>query len=376
MNRAATTLLPIALLVLLSGPAVARAQDPQTAPPASAAAAPATPDTSAAAPAAPAAAGQPAGGADPWAALGLPPAGAAGAGQAAGSDDLWGFDTEAKVETWADILRPQATDLALMSLFFGFALVSFFRKSQPLKYATLAMSVAYLGITKSTLISVTDIFRFVHWDFPEFKYSIAWYLIGTFTVVTTLLWGRLYCGRICAFGALTQLLDAVVPKKIRWEPSAKVERYAGYVKYVLLVAVVGYYAVTDHFTIYRYVEPFWMYTRQGSVLLWTMLGTLLVASVVVRNLYCRFLCPVGAMLGLISQVTTLFRIKRWSECKTCKICERTCEWGAIRGPQIVRSECVRCDDCERLYEDEQKCVHWIVVHRKAKNLRVGEKVGA
>ncbi len=376
MNRAATTLLPIALLVLLSGPAVAPAQEPQAAPPANAAAAPATPDTPAAVSGAAGVPAQPAGGADPWAALGLPPAGAAGAGQAAGSDDAWGFDTEAKVETWADILRPQATDLALMSLFFVFALVSFFRKSQPLKYATLAMSVAYLGITKSTLISVTDIFRFVHWDFPEFKYSIAWYLIGTFTVVTTLLWGRLYCGRICAFGALTQLLDAVVPKKIRWEPSAKVERYAGYVKYVLLVAVVGYYAVTNHFTIYRYVEPFWMFTRQGSVLLWTMLGTLLVASVVVRNLYCRFLCPVGAMLGLISQVTTLFRIKRWSECKTCKICERTCEWGAIRGPQIVRSECVRCDDCERLYEDEQKCVHWIVVHRKAKNLRVGEKVGA
>ena len=372
MNRAATTLLPIALLVLLSGPAAARAQEPQTAPPASAAASPTTPEQ----PAAAAAAGQPAGGADPWAALGLPPAGASGAGQAAAGDDLWGFDTAAKVETWADILRPQATDLALMSLFFAFAMVSFFRRSQPLKYATLAMSVAYLGVTKSTLISVTDIFRFVHWDFPEFKYSIAWYLIGTFTVVTTLLWGRLYCGRICAFGALTQLLDAVVPKKLRWEPSATVERYAGYVKYVLLVAVVGYYAVTDHFTIYRYVEPFWMYTRQGSVLLWTMLGTLLVASVVVRNLYCRFLCPVGALLGLISQVTTLFRIKRWSECKTCKICERTCEWGAIRGPQIVRSECVRCDDCERLYEDEQKCVHWIVVHRKAKNLRVGEKVGA
>lgn len=378
MNRAATTLLPIALLVLLSGPAAVRAQEPQTAPPASAVAAPATPDTPAAAPAAPAAAaaGQPAGGADPWAALGLPPAGASGAGQAAAGDDAWGFDTEAKVETWADILRPQATDLALMSLFFAFAMVSFFRRSQPLKYATLAMSVAYLGVTKSTLISVTDIFRFVHWDFPEFKYSIAWYLIGIFTVATTLLWGRLYCGRICAFGALTQLLDAVVPKKIRWEPSAKVERYAGYVKYVLLVAVVGYYAVTDHFAVYRYVEPFWMFTRQGSVLLWTMLGTLLVASVVVRNLYCRFLCPVGAMLGLMSQVTTLFRIKRWSECKTCKICERTCEWGAIRGPQIVRSECVRCDDCERLYADEHKCVHWIVVHRKAKNLHVGAKVGA
>ncbi|MGC4085812.1 MAG: 4Fe-4S binding protein [Vicinamibacterales bacterium] len=156
--------------------------------------------------------------------------------------------------------------------------------------------MAYLGVTKSTLISVTDIFRLVHFDFPQFKYSLAWYLIAGFTVVTTLLFGRLSCGRICAFGALTQLLDAVVPKRLRWEPSATVERYAGYVKYALLFGVVGYYAATDHFTIYRYVEPFWMCTRQGTVVLWTMLGMLLLATLVVRNLYCRFLCPVGAAL--------------------------------------------------------------------------------
>ena len=278
-----------------------------------------------------------------------------------------------QTESWGDILRPQAADLAITTAFFIFALVSFFKKSQPLKYAALTMSVAYLGVTKSTLISVTDIFRLIHLDFPQFKYSLAWYLIAGFTVVSTVIWGRLYCGRICAFGAFTQLLDAVVPKKLRWEPPAHIERYAGYVKYGLLVSVVAYYALTDHFTIYRYVEPFWMYTRQGSVVLWTMLGMLLLATLVVRNLYCRFLCPVGAMLGIISQATTVLRIKRWSECKTCRICERTCEWGAIRGPQIVRSECVRCDDCERLYDDQKKCVHWIVIHRKSQNLAVGSR---
>ena len=84
----------------------------------------------------------------------------------------------------------------------------------------------------------------------------------------------------------------------------------------------------------------------------------------VRNLYCRFLCPVGAMLGIISNLT-VFKIKRWSECKTCKICEKTCEWGAIQGPKIVKSECVRCDDCERLYMDQQKCPHWIILRRKS-----------
>ncbi len=77
-----------------------------------------------------------------------------------------------------DILRPQAWDLGITTAFFVFALVSFFRRSVALKYATLAMSVAYLGVTKSTLISVTDIFRFVHLDFPQFKYSLAWYLIA------------------------------------------------------------------------------------------------------------------------------------------------------------------------------------------------------
>ena len=60
----------------------------------------------------------------------------------------------------------------------------------------------------------------------------------------------------------------------------------------------------------------------------------------------------------------MFRIKRWAECNSCKICEKTCEWGAIRGPKIIASECVRCDDCERLYMDQKRCPHWIILRRK------------
>ena len=73
----------------------------------------------------------------------------------------------------------------------------------------------------------------------------------------------------------------------RFLPPAKVERYAGYVKYALLVAVVGYYIVTRHLTVYRYVEPFWMYSREATPVLWAMLGVLLLATLVVRNLYCQ-----------------------------------------------------------------------------------------
>jgi NosR/NirI family transcriptional regulator, nitrous oxide reductase regulator len=273
-------------------------------------------------------------------------------------------------ETWGDLLRPQALDLTLLAAFIALALVSFFRKSVRWKYAALVAAVGYLGFYKSSLMSISDVFRLTDLNLPPFSYSLAWYLFSGFVVVSTVLWGRLYCGRICAFGALTQLMDAVLPKKIRVDVPPAIERKAIWIKYGLLGALVLYYVVTkDLARPVQYAEPFWMFSLFGTTPMWIGLGVLLTATVFVRNLYCRFLCPVGAALGIISNLT-VFKIKRWSECKTCKICEKTCEWGAIQGPKIIKAECVRCDDCERLYLDQQKCPHWIILKRKGKNLFV------
>jgi len=272
-------------------------------------------------------------------------------------------------ETWRDILGPQAIDLALLIGFIALALVGFFRKSVRLKYITLAAAVGYMGFVKSRLISVVDLFAVADWNLPVFKYNLAWYLLSFFVLASTVLWGRLYCGRICAFGALTQLMDLIVPRKLRVEVPAKLEQRANTIKYGLLVAVVVYFVATRDVAIYRYVEPFWMFGLFGTTAMWIGLAVLLLATVFVRNLYCRFLCPVGALLGVISKLT-VFKIKRWSECNTCKICEKTCEWGAIRGPKIIEAECVRCDDCERLYLDQQKCPHWIILRRKGDKLFV------
>ena len=273
------------------------------------------------------------------------------------------------VETWQDILAPQALDLALLTAFVALALVGFFRKSVRLKYVTLAAAVGYMGFVKSRLVSVVDLFAVADLNLPVFKYNLAWYLLSFFVIVSTVLWGRLYCGRICAFGALTQLVDAVVPAKLRLEVPVKLEQRANWIKYGLLVAVLAYFIATRDVSVYRYVEPFWMFGLFGTTAMWIGLAVLLLATVFVRNLYCRFLCPVGALLGVISKLT-VFKIKRWSECNTCKICEKTCEWGAIRGPKIIESECVRCDDCERLYLDQQKCPHWIILRRKGEKLFV------
>ena len=285
------------------------------------------------------------------------------ADQPAPADDLWQFEDEEEVETWGMLLRDQAGDLLLFVAFAALALVSFFRKSVRLKYVTLVAAVVYLGFSKSQLISIVNIHGLLTGNLPVFKYSLAWYLFAGFTLVSTVLWGRLYCGRVCAYGALTQLMDRIVPARLRVDVPKWLERRAALVKYGLLGATLLYFLLTSDIGAYRYVEPFWMFTRQASTGMWIGLAMLLVATVFVRNLYCRFLCPVGAALGLLSKLT-VFGIKRWSECNTCKICEKTCEWGAIRGPQIVMTECVRCDDCERLYADTVKCPHWIIIARR------------
>jgi len=284
--------------------------------------------------------------------------------------DPWGFEEEQE-DTWQDILRPQAADVILTTAFLAFAMVSFFKKSVPLKYVTFALAVGYMGFYKSNLISIVNIFGVMDRNLPIPRHNVMWYIFALFTVVSTVLWGRVYCGRICAYGALTQAMDATLPKKLRVEPPVWLERRAAWIKYGLLGGLIVYYLITHNLMVYRYVEPFWLFARTSSgssatetAALWTGLGLLLVATVFVRNMYCRFLCPVGAMLGVLSNLT-VFKIKRWSECNTCKICEKTCEWGAIQGPTIVKSECVRCDDCERLYMDQKKCPHWIIILRKA-----------
>ncbi len=254
-------------------------------------------------------------------------------------------------------------DLIAIIAFFALAVVSFLKKSVPLKYATMVVAIAYMGFTKGNLVSLVHIFGLLEWSFPIFEHNLSWYVLMIFTLLSTVLWGRLYCGRICAFGALTQLMDRIIPARFRYELPPRVEKKAIYLKYVILVAVLIYFLITRDNFVYKYVEPFWMFTLSGSTVMWVLLTILLLVTVFIRNFYCRYLCSVGAALGVISKFT-IFGIKRWKQCDTCRLCEKVCEWGAIEGPKISMAECVRCDDCEILYDDKDHCVHWLMIKKR------------
>jgi polyferredoxin len=227
------------------------------------------------------------------------------------------------------------------------------------------LSVALLGVYQSHLVSITNVLGSLTATWPFHRESLAFSALVIFMLVTTVLWGRVYCGRVCAFGALTQLIDAIVPSRLQVRIPAKLEARASLIKYGILFGAIAWYLATHENSFYRYIEPFWMFSFEATTPLWIGLGVLLVASIFVRNLYCRFLCPLGAALGLLSNLS-VFRIKRWSECSTCQLCEKACEWGAIRKRQIVMAECVRCDDCEILYDSRTKCPHWLLIAKRAR----------
>src|SRR5262249_33453543 len=78
----------------------------------------------------------------------------------------WNFSDDDAVPSWADDLKDQAADLALFVAFAGLALVSFFRKSELLKWITMGTAVIYLGFVRSQLITVVNIFGLVVWNLP------------------------------------------------------------------------------------------------------------------------------------------------------------------------------------------------------------------
>ena len=64
----------------------------------------------------------------------------------------WNFSDDEAVPTWTDDLKDQAADLALFAAFAVLALVSFFRKSELLKWITMGTAVIYLGFVRSQQI--------------------------------------------------------------------------------------------------------------------------------------------------------------------------------------------------------------------------------
>ncbi|MBQ6914326.1 MAG: 4Fe-4S binding protein, partial [Kiritimatiellae bacterium] len=177
-------------------------------------------------------------------------------------------------------------------------------------------------------------------------------------LLVTALWGRVFCGWLCAFGALGEALGFVARRlRIPQLPrSVKVDRALRWVKYAVLA-----FLVVAVWPLALPIDASWspwsafglLTSRNPSVMraaLATVGGALLlgivVTSLFVERFFCRCLCPLGALLAPVSRLR-LFRVTRKAGCTGCAACTRACpmnvpvhESGAANSGECIG--CLRC----------------------------------
>ena len=86
---------------------------------------------------------------------------------------------------------------------------------------------------------------------------------------------------------------------------------------------------------------------QSALVVAIMFVVILGLSILSRRFWCRNLCPLGALLGLLSKVSLLMRSVDRDSCSECKVCSRGCKMGAINADFVSteKSECIFCLNC-------------------------------
>jgi ferredoxin len=252
--------------------------------------------------------------------------------------------------------------------------------------ATTLVFIDYRNILPEKLISSIVYLQFVP-SLLKFINLVSITILG-FIVVTilTLLFGRVYCSTICPLGILQDVISRIArkfkKKKKRYyafskphnilrysllalsiivfllgsvfvisllDPYSNFGRIMTYFgKPVVVLANNGISAVLEKFDIFSLFP-----VNLVKVPLWVMVFPVIIVVLVVwlsvahGRLYCNTVCPVGALLGLLSKVA-LFRIIIDEEgCTQCSLCARVCKASCMNFSQaeVDFSRCVGCYNC-------------------------------
>jgi NosR/NirI family nitrous oxide reductase transcriptional regulator len=197
-------------------------------------------------------------------------------------------------------------------------------------------------------------------------------LLG-FVIVGFFIWGRgVFCGWLCPFGALQELLAKLAQRLgvAQISLSHRLQRRLWPLKYVVLAGLmVAALQSATALGIAAEVEPFktaitLQFARPWPFVLYVVL--LLVAGLFVERAFCRFLCPLGAIMALGGKLRLISALKRRSECGSpCQLCARRCPIQAIAPDgRIDMDECFYCLDCQIIYYDVSACPPLVLQQRR------------
>lgn len=289
---------------------------------------------------------------------------------------------------WREALLNRQSDLIPLGIllvallaFQGAALkpLARLRNFIPLRLVILGVVTVFIGWWGQGQLSIVTVLGVIRtaWEGGNFgfllydPFSLA---VWGAAIIGFVAWGRgLFCGWLCPFGALQEFAH-YIGRALRLpqiEPSALWDARLKYVKYVLLVGMIGtvFWAPNSVDKVAE-IEPFktaittffvreWYYVAYAAA--WLLLGTVLFKG------FCRYVCPLGAFMAIGGLLRGRDWIERRAECGSpCQLCKVKCNYGAIKKTgEIDYSECFQCLDCVTIFEDPKTCVPRVLETRRA-----------
>ncbi len=219
------------------------------------------------------------------------------------------------------------------------------RRSRNWLVALMVVCLFYFGFYRQGCVCPIGAIQNVSVALTDPSYAIPYVVIVFFflPLVLALVYGRVFCGGVCPLGAIQEL---VVLKPV--EVPRRLDRVLGLFKYVYLVLAIWYAvkpAAERDFVICRF-DPFVGFFRlngPGNMLIFG--GVLLVLGIFVGRPYCRYLCPYGALLSLLSRFSWRGVTITPDKELDCGLCIEACPYGAIEKRRAVRSSCLFCARC-------------------------------
>ncbi|MBQ1808016.1 MAG: 4Fe-4S binding protein [Selenomonas sp.] len=192
-------------------------------------------------------------------------------------------------------------------------------------------------------------------------YGFSFYA-GGFLLLLGVLWGRLACGFLCPFGLLQDLLSKLPVRKRRLYPPLRYVKYVLLVVFVLLLPAllmlfkgVGAPAFCEYIcpacTLEAAVPLLLTHAeyRQAVGGLFALKSVILIAVVIgclfISRFFCKMLCPLGAIYGLLNSVSICRLHLDEKSCVSCGRCRNVCPMDIDPVVQLHSPECIMCGQC-------------------------------
>lgn len=179
-------------------------------------------------------------------------------------------------------------------------------------------------------------------------------VIGAVVLLLTIIFGPVFCSHICPLGSIQEWIGRlgkkVFKKKYNKFIPKKVHNVLKYMRYVVLILIVvqTYRLFALMFAkIDPYYALFHFWTGEATVISLVILGLTLIGSLFVERPWCKYACPYGAVLGLISKVS-IFKIRRAkAACIDCGQCDNECPMliDISQKSKVTDTLCNRCMKC-------------------------------